>query len=92
MLKKKRKHKVKDVLSKRTTGKKLKELPFNSGYFMTFETEKGYNEILRQELLSHGIGTVAIGDHSFRIAYSSVDLNELDDLFNTVFTVSDSLQ
>lgn len=84
--------KVKEILNNRTSGKDLKELPFNSGYFMTFSTPKGYNERLRQELLKHGIGTIALGDYSFRIAYSSVDIEKLEDLFNTIFMISDGLQ
>lgn len=83
--------KVKEILNKRVKGSKLKELPFNSGYFMTFTTPKGFNEQLRQELLKHGIGTIALGDHSFRIAYSSVDIEKLEDLYNTIFSVSDGL-
>ncbi len=84
--------KVKEILNKRTNGLKLKEYPFNSGYFMNFKTSKGYNERLRQELLKIGIGTIALGETSFRIAYSSVDIEQLDELFEAVFTCSDSLQ
>lgn len=84
--------KVKEILKGRTNGKKLKELPFNSGYFMTFETEPGYNEKLRQKLLEVGIGTIALGETSFRIAFSSVDKDKLEDLFTTIFAVSDDLQ
>ncbi|OQY38767.1 MAG: hypothetical protein B6229_05120 [Spirochaetaceae bacterium 4572_7] len=84
--------KVKEILEKRTNGKRLKELPFNSGYFMTFETTPGYNERLREELLEVGVGTIALGDTSFRIAYSSVDKSNLEDLFSIIFSVSDNLQ
>ena len=59
---------------------------------MTFETEPGYNERLRQELLKVGIGTIALGATSFRIAYSSIDLSNLEDLFQIIFSVSDNLQ
>lgn len=84
--------KVKEIISKRTNGKKLKELPFNSGYFMTFETEPGFNEKLRQELLEMGIGTIALGETSFRIAYSSIDTDQLEDLFEKIFSTADTLQ
>lgn len=84
--------KVKEILSKRTNGLKLKEYPFNSGYFMNFKTPRGYNERLRQELLKIGIGSIALGETSFRIAYSSVDIEQLDELFGAIFTCSDSLQ
>lgn len=84
--------KVKSILERRTTGKALTEYPFNSGYFMTFKTAPGFNEKLRVELLKHGIGTVALGDTSFRIAFSAVDECNLEDLYETIFRVSDSLQ
>ncbi|MGL1890440.1 MAG: aminotransferase class I/II-fold pyridoxal phosphate-dependent enzyme [Spirochaetaceae bacterium] len=91
-LMKKRYIKVNQILKNRTTGLKLKEYPFNSGYFMNFKTEKGYNERLRQELLKLGIGSIALGDTSFRIAYSSVDIDQLEDLYNIIFDCSDNLQ
>lgn len=84
--------KVKEILKNRITGDDLKEYPFNSGYFMNFKTKKGYNEKLRQKLLKIGIGTIALGDTSFRIAYSSIDVEKLEDLYNIVFTTSDNLQ
>jgi hypothetical protein len=61
--------KVKSILATRTKGKNLKELPFNSGYFMTFETPKGFNEKLRKALLEVGVGGISLGETSFRIAF-----------------------
>jgi len=84
--------KVKEILEKRTNGLKLQEYPFNSGYFMNFKTPSGFNEQLRVELLKHGVGTISLGDTSFRIAYSSVDKEDLEDLFQIIFTCSDNLQ
>ncbi len=84
--------KVKEILSNRTTGLKLKEYPFNSGYFMNFKTEKGFNEKLRQELLKKGVGTISLGETSFRIAFSTIDKENLEDLFATVFQTADNLQ
>lgn len=83
---------VKKILENRTTGKILKPLPFNSGYFMTFELARGSSEELRKFLLkTEGIGTVALQDKYLRIAYASVDTRDLKALFGTVFAAADTL-
>jgi aspartate/methionine/tyrosine aminotransferase len=64
----------------------LRALPFNSGYFMTFELEQGVAERLRKALLQeHGVGTIALGDRHLRVAYSSVDQERLEELYSTIF-------
>jgi aspartate/methionine/tyrosine aminotransferase len=91
-LMKRRYHKVKSILEKRSTGLNLRPLPFNSGYFMTFELITGSAEELRKTLLKQeGIGTISIKDRYLRIAYSSIDLRDLDELYSSVFSVSDAL-
>jgi aspartate/methionine/tyrosine aminotransferase len=83
---------VKKILETRETGKTLKPLPFNSGYFMTFELTKGSSEELRRHLLrTEGIGTIALQDKYLRIAYSSVDNRDLKALYTTVFQAADLL-
>jgi aspartate/methionine/tyrosine aminotransferase len=85
-------HKVREILEKRTTGKALKPLPFNSGYFMSFRFEGGSAEALRKELLlKEGIGTISIQDTYLRVAYSSVDLEHIEELFETIFATADQL-
>jgi len=84
--------KVKSILEKKTTGKVLKALPFNSGYFMTFELMSGSAEELRSTLLKkEGVGTISIKDKFLRIAYSSIDLRDLEDLYEIVFRTADEL-
>lgn len=83
--------KVKEILKNRTKGKALKEMPFNSGYFMSFETEPGFNELMRQSLLEKGIGTVALGATCLRVAFSSIDLENLEDLYDKIFEEADRL-
>jgi aspartate/methionine/tyrosine aminotransferase len=91
-LMKRRYLKVKSILEKRTTGHNLQPLPFNSGYFMTFELITGSAEELRTTLLKQeGIGTISIKDRYLRIAYSSIDLRDLEELYSIVFSVSDAL-
>jgi aspartate/methionine/tyrosine aminotransferase len=63
----------------------LEPLPFNSGYFMTFRVLEGSAESLRRKLLEdYGVGTISIQDKFLRVAYSSVDLDRLDELYATV--------
>jgi aspartate/methionine/tyrosine aminotransferase len=83
---------VKTILETRVTGKSLKALPFNSGYFMTFELTRGTSEELRRHLLkTEGIGTIALNDKYLRIAYSSVDNRDLRALYGTIFQAADQL-
>lgn len=60
----------------------LRALPFNSGYFMSFECEGISAEALRLSLLSEkGIGAVSIQDRYLRVAYSGVEASNIRDLF-----------
>lgn len=67
-------------------------LPFNSGYFMTFVVKKIGAENLRKYLLEHyGIGTISIGEKYLRVAFSSVDINNIHDLFGSIFKAAKEL-
>jgi aspartate/methionine/tyrosine aminotransferase len=64
----------------------LRTLPFNSGYFMSFALEHGSAEALRQSLLlNRGVGTIAFQDRYLRVAYSSVDLERIEELYGIIF-------
>ena len=70
----------------------LRALPFNSGYFMTFELSGGGAERLRRQLLQeHGVGTIALGDRHLRVAYSSVDEERLEELYSTIYLAAGKL-
>lgn len=85
-------HEVKRILSERSTGLSLKPLPFNSGYFMSFRFENGNAEALRQDLLlKKGIGTIAIGEDYLRVAYSSIDIEDLPRLYEEIFSSADKI-
>ncbi len=74
-------HKVKEVLASYGDSSPLRALPFNSGYFMTF-LYKGNAEKLRVHLLdTYGVGTISIQEKYLRIAYSSVELDALEELY-----------
>ncbi|MGA2547398.1 MAG: aminotransferase class I/II-fold pyridoxal phosphate-dependent enzyme [Rectinemataceae bacterium] len=78
---------ARDCLHSRPPPPCLKPLPFNSGYFMSFECLGLSAEALRKKLLNEkGIGTVSIQDHYLRIAFSSVEAENIEELFAEVGT------
>jgi aspartate/methionine/tyrosine aminotransferase len=88
---KKRYLKVREILAKRKTGRALRELSFNSGYFMSFLCEGISSEKLRQKLLEKGIGTISLQDRILRVAYESIDEPGLEELYNGIFAAADEL-
>jgi len=73
---------VRSFLKARSLPAGLRPLPFNSGYFMSFACEGFSAEALRVRLLeTRGIGTVSLQDKYLRVAYSSVETEDLDELF-----------
>jgi aspartate/methionine/tyrosine aminotransferase len=70
----------------------LRALPFNSGYFMSFECSGVDAEQLRQSLLKeHGIGTVALGSRYLRLAFSSVPEEQINPVLEAVFKTAEAL-
>ncbi len=83
---KKRANRVKQVLA----GEKYRDAwdvyPFNSGYFMCIRLKTVEAERLRLHLLDrYRVGTIATGKHDLRIAFSSVDEENIEALFEAVF-------
>ena len=77
--------KVRELVRDMGTETPLKPLPFNSGYFMTFELLRGSAETLRRKLMhDYGVGTISIQDRYLRVAYSSVDVELLPELYATI--------
>ncbi|MDD4218831.1 MAG: aminotransferase class I/II, partial [Sphaerochaetaceae bacterium] len=69
----------------------LQPLPFNSGYFCAFRC-KGNAEDLRRDLLEkHRIGTVALGGDLLRVAYASVDAELLPAVIERVYRSAKTL-
>jgi aspartate/methionine/tyrosine aminotransferase len=80
----KRYRKVRELVDAFPADSPLHVLPFNSGYFMTFLYD-GNAEKLRLHLLDkYGIGTISIPEKYLRIAFSSVELDNLEELYSTV--------
>lgn len=83
--------KLKETLKKHEGEDFLKALPFNSGYFMSFWC-KCNAEDLRQKLLNdYQTGIIRNDDHHVRIAFSSVDVEKIEDLIDTVYKAASEL-
>lgn len=60
--------------------------PFNSGYFMCLKLKTVDAEKARQYLLNdYKIGLISIGKTDLRVAFSSVDEENLEDLFEHIY-------
>jgi aspartate/methionine/tyrosine aminotransferase len=60
--------------------------PFNSGYFMCLKLKTVNAETLRVHLLDrYGIGTIALGDTDLRVAFSCIEVGDLEELFDTIY-------
>ena len=69
----------------------LTPLPFNSGYFMAFIC-KGDAEKLRLYLLDkYEVGTISIKNQFLRLAFSSTDLNDIEDLLRIVYQAASEI-
>lgn len=76
---------MKKALEKYKDREDLRPLPFNSGYFMSFFC-KSDSENLRQLLLNkYGTGVIRLDEHHIRLAFSSVDLEKIEALIDTVY-------
>jgi aspartate/methionine/tyrosine aminotransferase len=59
--------------------------PFNSGYFMCVKVKQVPAEKVRVHLLEHyGTGLIAEGESDLRIAFSCLELEEIEPLFETL--------
>jgi aspartate/methionine/tyrosine aminotransferase len=66
--------------------------PFNAGYFMCVKLKGLGAEAFRKHLLDkHGVGVIADGERDIRIAFSSVDEGQLEDLYTVLATAAREL-
>ncbi len=80
-----RANKVKDVLKNPKYKDAWDVYPFNSGYFMCIRLKNVDAETLRVHLLDkYGVGLIALGDRDLRVAFSCLDLNDIETLFDIV--------
>lgn len=74
------------------TSENITPLPFNSGYFMAFDTKKVNAETLRQKLLKErGIGTISIDSCTLRVAFSSLEEDKIDIVYQAIYETADEL-
>jgi aspartate/methionine/tyrosine aminotransferase len=83
---------VKDFTGNRREHRALRPLPFNSGYFMSFFCQGFPAEKLRQVLLyEHGIGTRAMEEHYLRVAFSSVEAEQIGEIYGAIYASAEAL-
>jgi len=59
--------------------------PFNSGYFMCLKLKTVEAEPLRVHLLNtYGVGLISLGKQDLRVAFSSVEKNDVQELFDII--------
>ena len=82
---KKRALKVQEVLKKKEFKRLWEAYPFNSGYFMCLKLKNVEAEPLRVHLLDrYGVGTIAIDTWDLRITFSSVEEENIEELFTII--------
>ncbi len=82
---KRRAERVRDVLAQARFKEAWEAYPFNSGYFMCLRLHGVDAEALRVHLLEkYGVGLVSIGHRDIRVAFSCLEENEIEGLFDLV--------
>ncbi|MDQ0110954.1 aminotransferase class I/II-fold pyridoxal phosphate-dependent enzyme [Paenibacillus harenae] len=77
---------VKSLLDSGRYGDVLSYYPFNSGYFMCLKLSGVTAEAVRNRLLDeYGIGTIALGETDLRVAFSCIEEENLEELYDTIF-------
>ena len=80
---------LKKELDLHKNDKRLLPLAFNSGYFMSFEVKNEKAEDLRQRLLNeYDLGAIAVGDKYLRIAFSSIDKEDIHEVVERIYKAS----
>jgi aspartate/methionine/tyrosine aminotransferase len=75
--------KVREILAGPAYAKFWEPYPFNSGYFMCLKLKGIDAEAFRKHLLEkYGVGVIADGAQDIRVAFSAVDEDHLQDLYD----------
>jgi len=83
--------KVKEVLNRYADKDTLVPLPFNSGYFMTFTCKRSAEELRLYLLDTYEVGAISIQDKYLRIAFSSVDIDRIEELYEILYKAAGEL-
>ncbi len=74
------------------SSKNIEPLPFNSGYFMSFNVKTSNAEDIRKKLLKEeGIGIIQIDENTLRIAFSSIDEDKIEEVYTKIYKVADAM-
>jgi aspartate/methionine/tyrosine aminotransferase len=77
---------VKQVLSNKKYDRAWDVYPFNSGYFMCLKLKTVDAEELRVHLLDkYGVGLISLGKTDIRVAFSCLEKNDVQELFDTIY-------
>jgi len=88
-----RAQKVKQVLSDEKYNSAWEPYPFNSGYFMCLRLKGIDAEELRKHLLDkYGVGVIALDESDIRIAFSCLEVEDIEDLFDTMLQAVKDLE
>ncbi len=81
-----RANRLKELLANPRYEEVWKMYPFNSGYFMCLQLRTVEAETLRVHLLDkYRTGLIATGKHDLRVAFSSVDEERIETLFENIY-------
>jgi aspartate/methionine/tyrosine aminotransferase len=81
-----RANRVKELLDSGKFQDAWEYYPFNSGYFMCLKLKTVDAETLRVHLLDkYGVGTIALGETDLRVAFSCIEEENIDDLFELIY-------
>lgn len=88
-----RANKVKEVLADPKFKEVFEPYPFNSGYFMCLKLKTVDAEKTRCHLLdTYKAGVISVGDKDLRIAFSSVDEENIGELFELIYKAIKDLE
>jgi aspartate/methionine/tyrosine aminotransferase len=78
--------KMKEILRNPGFSDAWEVYPFNSGYFMCLKLKTVHAETLRVHLLeNYGVGLISINPTDLRVAFSCVDEENIEPLFDTIY-------
>ena len=56
-----------------------------------FVRRGGYDGLRKALLMDKGVGTIAIDDRCLRVAFSSVDVEKLEELYDLIYAAAEKL-
>ena len=84
---------VKEVVAQKKYQAAWDVYPFNSGYFMCIRLKTVNAETLRRHLLDkYGVGLISIGEYNLRVAFSCLEEEHIQELFDTVLKGVEALK